>query len=451
MRRTLSTALCAMAAATALAVTACGSSGPSSSATGQAGTPSSAGSASSGATAGGATGWALTQGSQATFQYSQKEWNGSHPQQPVSLQYYSNDAYKQKLQVAMGANSVPTLFENWGGGALGTYVTAGKVAALPAGVTSAASQEYFKSVLNAATFGGKLYGIPVNGTQPVVLFYNKTLFAKVGAQPPKTWADLLALVAKFKAAGIAPLALGGSDQWPELMYLEYLADRVGGPSVAADITNGKSGAWSNPAVLKAATMISQLVSAGAFENGYAAVSYDSGASSALLYTGKAAMQLMGSWDFSTIQTADASFISGGDLGWTTFPTVAGGAGDPADIVGNLSNYFSVTTASAGSAQTAAESYLTSEVGSSAYVKNLLAAGNVPPIAGLDSQLSAEPSPNWLLFQYHLVQAAPSYQLSWDQAMASTSEATAMLTNLSLLFTGKQTPQQFVAAMNQAAA
>jgi raffinose/stachyose/melibiose transport system substrate-binding protein len=401
-----------------------------------------------GAGGGAMTAWGLTGGSQSTFQYSQEAWDGAHPGEAISFLYYSNDAYKQKIRVAIGASGAPTVFENWGGGQLNDYVTSGKVAALAPAVASAARQRYFPSVLNTATFNGKLLGIPVNGTQPVLLYYNKALFAKVGAQPPKTWNDLLALVAKFKSAGITPLALGGGDQWPELMYLEYLADRIGGPSVISSIEAGKPDGWSDPAIIRAATMIQQLVKAGAFETGYDFVSYDAGESSALLYTGRAAMQVMGSWDFASIQGADPAFITGGKLGWTTFPTVPGGTGNPADIVGNPANFFSVTTAASATAQKAAQNYLSNEVTSAAYVQNLLQNGNVPPVKGLSRQLAAQPDADWLLFQYNLVKNAPSYQLSWDQAL-SDSAASALLTNLGQLFTDQMTPQQFAAAMNQA--
>src|SRR5205807_5141031 len=107
--------------------------------------------------------------------------------------------------------------------------------------------------------------------------------------------------------------------------------------------------------------------------------YDAGQSSALIYTGKAAMQVMGSWDFSTISTADPAFIKGSKLGWTTFPTVSGGTGDPSNIVGNPANYFSVTKASSDAAKTTAQKYLKEGVMDDAYVNDLLKNGNVPPV------------------------------------------------------------------------
>jgi raffinose/stachyose/melibiose transport system substrate-binding protein len=435
MNKSLRMAACtAGIVASALTMAACGKSGPS--------------------TPGGSTGsrgvlsWALSGGSQTTFQSSQTSWNAANASDKINYQFYANDAYKQKLRVAIGANDAPVIFENWGGGTLKDYVAANKVEDLTPALGATVKAKYLPSVVNVASFGGKLYGVPVNGTQPVVLYYNKTLLAKVGVQPPKTWDDLLSAVAKLKSAGIAPISLAGGSKWPDLMYLEYLVDRLGGPTVFNNIVAGKPDAWSDPAVIKAGSMIQQLVDAGAFATGYKSITYDAGQSSALLYTGKAAMQLMGSWDFATIQTADAAFIKNNNLGWTTFPTVSGGAGAPDDIVGNPANFFSVTAGSSAAAKATAEKYLKDGVNSDSYINSLLQAGNVPPVVGLESKLGSQPNSDWLSFQYSLVKNAPSYQLSWDQAL-SASAGDALLTNLDQLFLKQITPEQFAHNMNKA--
>src|SRR5262249_18040186 len=162
----------------------------------------------------------------------------------------------------------------------------------------------------------------------------------------------------------------------------------------SNIAAGKPGAWTDPAIIRAATMIQQLVKADAFETGYDFVTYDSGASSALLYTGKSAMQVMGSWDFASIAAADPAFIAGNKLGSPPPPARRGAPPTPADIVGNPANYFPVTTAASASAQKTAQDYLSSEVASDGYVKNLLKNGTVPPVKGLSRQLSAQPHADW---------------------------------------------------------
>src|SRR3984885_16154497 len=134
------------------------------------------------------------------------------------------------------------------------------------------------SSLGAVTFNGKLYGVPIEGTQPVYFFYNKTVFSKLHLSFPTTFSGLLAAVSTLKAHGYAPISLANGDQWPGLMYLEYLTDRVGGPSVAKALQSNAANGWSNPAVTKALEDIQQLVKAGAFQSGYDSLHYRGGRS-----------------------------------------------------------------------------------------------------------------------------------------------------------------------------
>nr|WP_079082879.1 extracellular solute-binding protein [Streptomyces antibioticus] len=412
---------------------------------------------SSGRTAGGAGGdgtlaWALTQGSEATFRASATEWNKDRPDSKITYQFFQNDPYKQKLRTAVGAGNGPVLFENWGGGGLKSYVDAGKVADLTADLDASPAwkNRIFPSVLQSATFDGKVYGVPVNGVQPVVLYYNKDLLQQVGAQPPKTWDDLLALVKQLKAKGIAPISMGGASKWPDLMWLEYLVDRVGGPDTFADIAAGKKGAWSDPAVLKAAQMIKQLVDAGGFAKGFTSVSADTGQAEAQLYTGKAAMLLQGSWGYGSINTGSPKFVSAGKLGWAGFPSVAGGKGDPTNIVGNTANFFSVSAQASAKEKKTAVSYLKDGVYNDTYVDSLLKNGDVPPVKDLDAKIKASANADWSSYVYSLARDAKNFQLSWDQAL-SPELGNDLLTHLDQLFLGEISPEQFCAQMDKAAA
>ncbi|MFD4198303.1 extracellular solute-binding protein [Amycolatopsis thermoflava] len=401
--------------------TACGSSGPSG--------------------GGGATAWALTGGDEQTFRTS-FESSG------VDAQYFGNDAYKQKIRTAIGANEAPTLVFSWSGGLLQSWVDSGKIMDLSAEAANdpAFVNRFLPSVARTGVLDGKTYAVPNNGMQPVVLFYNKELFDRIGAQPPKTWDEMMALVPRFNEAGIAPFSLGGQSKWPQLMWEEYLVDRIGGPEVFNNIVAGKPGAWSDPAIIRANTMIQQLVDAGGFVRGFNSIATDSNADTALLFTGKAAMYLMGSWAFPTIKQADPEFISSGKLGWTTFPTVPGGKGDPANIVGNPANYWSVSATASDEQKQAALRYLREDLMNDSYVDSLLAGGSVPPLTGIEDKLAKTEDPQYLSYVYQMASKAPNFQLSWDQAL-SPGQADALLTNLEQLFLKQITPEQFSANMN----
>jgi raffinose/stachyose/melibiose transport system substrate-binding protein len=68
---------------------------------------------------------------------------------------------------------------------------------------------------------GNWYGVP-NYAEYVEVYYNKDMFARQGIAVPTTMAEFTAAMDKFVAAGVTPLAVGGSE-YPAQQYLYELA------------------------------------------------------------------------------------------------------------------------------------------------------------------------------------------------------------------------------------
>lgn len=370
------------------------------------------------------------------------KFNESHPKIKAKIEFFQNDPYKQKLQVAMGAGNPPDLFFGWGGGILKSYVDAGKVYDITGKVDIS---KFIPSVMAPVTFDKKIYGIPINNVQPEVFEYNTEIFKDQKLTPPKTWDDLMNAVSALKKNNIIPIALAGQNKWPGMMYNEFLTDRIGGPSVFNDIVANKPNAWSNPAVIKASTMVQQLVDAGAFEPGFSSVNADLNQSSALLWSGKAAMQLMGVWDYGTILSNEPSFITSGKYGTFPFPAVTGGEGDPSNLYGNLSNFYSVSAASKN--KDAAVVFLQDAVLNDYAIDQYIGLGLVPPVIGIESKLKAAKHADFLMMVYTITKQAKNFQLSWDQDLPPAT-AQAVLTNVDQLFLKQITPQQFSDNLNK---
>jgi len=398
-------------------------------------------SGSSAAAGGSSTGdvsfWTLVDPTNTVQQAEVTAFNASGPGK-VTLSTIATAGYLDKIRTAMGSSAMPGLFFSWGGGSLGDYVKAGKLVELD----PALKTHFLASPLQAGIVDGKFVGVPCRGTQPVFVFYNKKLFTAAGVQPPTTWSELTALVKTFKAKGITPFALAGSgtSSWTELMWVEYLVDRVAGPGLFQKLAAGDWSQWKDPAVLQAAEMITELISSGAFGDKFGSVNYGAGGTSTLVATGRAAMQLMGSWDYATLAGIDPAFAAN-DLGYVAFPSVEGGKGDIANVVGNPTNYISMTTAAA---RTTAADFLKSTY-SDAYVQGLVKMGEIPVTTTAQQALSAASDPAYANFQFDLVSKAPAFTQSWDQALGSTL-ATPMLTAIQKLFNGQSSPQQFVSAV-----
>lgn len=393
--------------------------------------------------------WASESGSMADMMKTATgKFNQSQDNVTANIQFYNNDAYKQKIKIAMGANNAPDLIFSWGGATLKTYVDANKVVDLDSFLQANPSykNKFFPGVWGNVTFDGHIYGVPEgSGTQPELLFYNKTMFKKYNLPVPTDWNTLLSDVKVLKSKGVAPIAIGARDQWPELMWLMYLTDRVGGPDVFNHIVSGKANAWSDPAVTKSLQMIQQLVQAGGFESGYSGVSANSNEDQALLYSGKAAMLLQGSWIYPSLKSSDASFTSN-DLGWTLFPTVSGGKGDPADLMGNISTYYSINANS--KSIKGAEQYLKDVPLNQYEIQQEIKNGGIPPIKGIESDFQGVPNSDFLSYVYQKAEQAPVFDTGWDQLLPA-AEAQTLLTDLNSVFVMKMTPQQFETNMNKA--
>lgn len=362
----------------------------------------------------------------------------------ITLNPYQSTSYTDKLRVSMGSTNQPDIFFNWGGGSIRSYVQSDLLVDL----TDTLAQDptfkakFLPAVLDAGTLDGKYYGIPLRGMQPVILYYHKEIFAQVGATPPTTWQETLSLVDTFKGAGITPFALAGSQGWPELMWLECLTDRFGGPDVFNTIASGDKNAWGHTAITQALDTIIDLVDRGGFGTNFSSVNYDSAGASTVFATGKAAMHLMGTWEYTNQLDQQPDFAKN-NLTWTSFPTVEGGAGDPRAIVGNPTNYFSITKQSKYVDECIA--FLKQEMASDDYVNDWIVNGDVPPVADIADRMQNSANPEFASYVYNMVNQAPTFQLSWDQAIDS-KYSEPMLTNLQKIFLGELDSKGYVSAM-----
>ena len=427
-RRTFLSLAAGLPAAAALA--ACGTAGPAS-------------------TKGNATYWYLSvQPQEGIRKDAITRFNKANPNGQITGTPFQNDAFKTKIKTAIGAGQAPTLIWGWGGGTLRSYAKAGQVDDLTSFFAENPSlkSKLLSTAFDAGTVDGKIYAMPCETLSPIVLFYNKRLFDKVGAKPPQSWSDIMALVKTFNAKGIAPFSLGGQSRWTNMMWLEFLFDRIGGPDVFQAIYNGEKDAWSNPAAIQALTKVQDLVKANGFIKGFSSITADSNADQALLYTDKAAMMVHGTWTYGSMQQDGGDFVSGGHLGWMNFPPVEGGKGDPSDTVGNPAQYLSISSKATAEQKKIAKKFLATGVLTDPEVTAWINTGAVPVVSNADTKLGASKDAEFLKFVFGIAKNAKSFVQSWDQALSPTT-AEALLDNISKLFQLSISPQQFATAMN----
>ncbi|WP_031003489.1 ABC transporter substrate-binding protein [Streptomyces sp. NRRL F-5727] len=351
--------------------------------------------------------------------------------------------YQSKLQTIISGKQAPDVFFNWGGGSIKPFVDAGLLMPLDDFIAKdpGLKSNFLPSVFETAVVGGKPYGVPMRGTQPVLLFSNKKVLADAGVTAPRTWDELLTAVKALKAKGVTPIALGGGDRWPTQMWFQYLYDRVAGPELFQKAVNGDKSVWASEDSKKALGMLKELIDAGAFGTNYDSVKFTDGGSPALLATGKAAFELMGSWEYSTLQDAYPDFVKS-DLGYGTFPAIEGGKGDPANLAGNTNNYYSVLK---NTEHPEAVAEFLKLMYSDQFVKGQLGIGNLPTTTNTPEFLDGSANPAYSKYQYDLVKKAPAFQLSWDQAYPPAATTT-IHQAVQQFFNGQTDADAFIAAM-----
>jgi raffinose/stachyose/melibiose transport system substrate-binding protein len=269
------------------------------------------------------------------------DYMAAHPEVKIELPFLENEAFKAKLTTLLQSNDAPDVFHSWGGGVFYEQAKAGVLRPIDDIISQQAKDDQGTAGVAAFTApDGHIYGI-ARDVAEVVIWYNKKLFAQAGVDPEsmRTWDGFLAGVQKFKDADITPLALGGKDKWPAHFWWSKLVVRLAGQDGFNAAARGEGEGFAGPEFVRAGEMFLQLAALEPWQEGFQAATY--GDASGYFGDGKAAMHLMGDWDYGAMKenSATKQGIPDADLGIMPFPTIEGGKGDPTDTLGGLSGYL----------------------------------------------------------------------------------------------------------------
>jgi raffinose/stachyose/melibiose transport system substrate-binding protein len=269
-----------------------------------------------------------------------KTYEDSHLGTKIVIQVMSGEAYKAKLTTSLQSPDRPDLFYTWGGGVMFAQADAGLLQDISKSAKGEWNDSLSPAAVAAMSYKGKQYGAPEHFSV-VALWYNKALFAKAGVDPKSlaTWDGVLDATKAFKAAGITPFGMGGSDKWPVSMIWDALALRIGGEPAFMGAMNRTGPGFDGPDFLKASQELKRLADLEPFQKGF--LGDTAPQAEGQFGDGKSAMQVMGNWFYNIQRTQSVSQkgVPDSDLGWAPFPQVAGGKGNPADVVGGVNGYL----------------------------------------------------------------------------------------------------------------
>lgn len=155
------------------------------------------------------------------------------------------------------------------------------------------------SLLDACTYEGKIYCVPVNIHSWQWLWLSNAAYAKAGIPVPTNWDEFVASAPKLKEAGIIPLAMG-QQPWQSSGAFGVMAVAIGGPDLWKKINVDKdAAAAAGPEMAKvfeAAVNAREMAKDSNVQDWNQATN--------LVITGAAGGQIMGDWAQGEFQVAN---------------------------------------------------------------------------------------------------------------------------------------------------
>jgi raffinose/stachyose/melibiose transport system substrate-binding protein len=344
------------------------------------------------------------------------------------------DNMRTVLQTQLRSGEGPDVF-SWGSGPSfgGALVKAGLVQDL-----TDSYEKYDWKVFDFAkervTYDGKAYGIP-GELETLGLFYNKKIFADLGIKQPQNMSDLKGAAEAIRKAGKVPLAVGDKEAWEGGHLLSMaLSSAIGGDGMEALFSGKKS--WNSPEVVAALQLWADFNKAGYLPKSPTSVDYDT--STAMFFSGQAAMIPTGSWLVGEIDD-NVDF----EVGYIPFPAPAG----PGIFTGGLgSGPWISATASNKKAAEEFLNFLQSEEHGRWTVKNL---HTIPPRPMDTAGLDVSPLLTQVLDDTAKVGAGGDFGHNID-VMVSDVLSKAIYDGVQAVLTGQQTAEEAAASFETAA-
>lgn len=267
------------------------------------------------------------------------DFNKEYPDVEVVFDYLDPPSLKTKLTTMLQSPERPDAFFTWTGGVFHDQADAGVLKDITDELSDDFKARCASIGLANVTYNGRIYGVPMYA-ESVVLWYNRAILKQSGVDPDavKTWDEFLAACEKIKAAGFAPIVVGGKDKWPLHFYYAFLALRIMGMDGIASAAWGEDGGFNRADFINVGKEYLRLVGIEPFQPGF--MDTQNPKALGLFGDAKGAFALMFSFLLPAQEKSSTSGKGiGDDLGFIPFPAVAGGKGEPGDTLGGINGWL----------------------------------------------------------------------------------------------------------------
>lgn len=264
------------------------------------------------------TQWGLTlsEAGKAQLDELTSEFESANPDINIEFVEKGTDQIKSSLAQAVGTKAAPDFYSYWSGlGLGGTLVELGASLDLTKYYEQYGWDDRFTdAALSSVTQYGGHHGVPaVANTEAIV--YNTELFDKAGINSiPTTYEELLDAAEKLKAAGITPIAFGGTVNWYVMRLLDNILETKCGAELN-DALTGLRADWAEEPCVEESFAELKTWADKYFNEGWVSATDQQGQN--VFIQGEAAMLLEGDWIGVTL---DAAEFPADKLGVFAFPT-----------------------------------------------------------------------------------------------------------------------------------
>jgi raffinose/stachyose/melibiose transport system substrate-binding protein len=256
-----------------------------------------------------------------------KSFNTKYPNIKVNYVHNPSADYEKKIRVAIQAGEAPDVMAFEYGPMIKNYASILEpLAPLAEKSLGKDWEKSFKSSPMTLSKKNNYKTIPTGVAVTPFLSYDVDLFKKVGAEPPKTYDDLKAVVKKFEDAklpGIIPrlgFAGGKSSTVTDVFYT--LVNQIApGKLYEADAGKAK---FTDPLFIQATQAFKKFYTDNIFQDGNLTTKFDPDLRDMYEKKGQIPMILVGAWIMTDVANKEALGIGGRTFGLVPMPTIAGG-------------------------------------------------------------------------------------------------------------------------------
>jgi raffinose/stachyose/melibiose transport system substrate-binding protein len=301
----------------------------------------------------------------------------------------------------------------------------------------------FPWALDSGRFKGGLWDIP-NQYETIVIYYNKTLFAKYGLQPAATWAQFEALCTTLASKGVIPISFGTIGWTPAVEWMVgTFFSHDAGPAVNYQALTGTT-SWTNPLLVDSMAKYNEIWQRGWLTQKKAfGLSLDQ--SWALMSTQKAAMKMDGTWDFQGV----GGYAKNWQWDWAPFPIMRPGVPQNYDL--SIGGTMSINAKSASKDAAATFiNWLYSDPKRAAAIAAAIPGDWHLPVAIPAADFPASYDPRFLRAQQAILAASTSGHFAYPTwVFYGPKTEQLIIDDVYRMFAGKITPAQMMAEVQKA--